>query len=337
MQLQSKYHPKLATPIDRIEFHYSLSKKPTSTSSNAVAVQFPVRLAFSATAHKVQGSNVKKPNPYVVDIRTVMEAAQGYVMLSRIQARSQLTILESVCPKKLYASPIALKELGIMNTLSMNRHHPWKLITSCNIKSLDCHFKDFLLTPMVHKTDLICLQETWITQLPTDTDFVIDGFQRTFNSVGHGKGIVTYYRSGFNLSKDVNCKQYQMSKITSGQYTVINIYRSSNASSDRFINDLQSLLDMSHKTFIVGDFNICFLSEFDHPVIKFIISKGFKQLVSNPTQMEGRLIDHVYYCHANQDMYKERFSVGQTSPYFSDHDILLVIEVTWIWLMAIPN
>ena len=69
--LQRKYYPRLATPIEKIEFNYSLSKKPTSSASNAVALQFPLRLSFAATAHKVQGATIKKRNKLVVDLRTV--------------------------------------------------------------------------------------------------------------------------------------------------------------------------------------------------------------------------------------------------------------------------
>ena len=68
-----------------------------------------------------------------------MEAAQGYVMLSRVQTLNQLYILEDVCAKKLYASTIAMNEVEIMKTLSLNKHVSWKLITSCNIRSLSCH------------------------------------------------------------------------------------------------------------------------------------------------------------------------------------------------------
>ena len=214
-----------------------------------------------------------------------------------------------------------------MNIKSKNSHHSWKWITSCNIKSLQCHFEDFILIPMVQKSDLICLQETWVTQLPNDVDFVIDGFQRIFNSAGHGKGIVTYYRDGFSLSKEVTHIQYQMTKLISEQYSIINIYRSNSASSTQFIDDLQTLLAISDEIFIVGDFNICFLSEFDHPLIQFILSKGFKQLVMRPTHMEGRLIDHIYHYHPTHGLYKDSFSVDQVSPYFSDHDILTVVQV----------
>ena len=75
LEIQQKFKGRLATPIERIEFQYSLSKK--STASNATAIQFPLRLSFAATAHKVQGFTVKKPNHLVIDLRTVREAAQA--------------------------------------------------------------------------------------------------------------------------------------------------------------------------------------------------------------------------------------------------------------------
>ena len=83
-QLQRQYSPLTVTPIEKIEFQYSLSKKPSKASSNASAIQFPLKLAFAATAHKIQGSTILKPSYLVIDLKSVKEAAQGYVMLSRV-------------------------------------------------------------------------------------------------------------------------------------------------------------------------------------------------------------------------------------------------------------
>ena len=83
----------------------------------------------------------------VIDLRTVKQAAQGYVMLSRVQALSQLIILESVCENKLYASQVAMNELERMKSISINNEQSDKIVVSCNIRSLSAHFEDLISTP----------------------------------------------------------------------------------------------------------------------------------------------------------------------------------------------
>ena len=80
VNLQKQFPDKNVLPIEMIEFQYSLSKKSNTGIATATAVQFPLRLAFASTAHKVQGMTVKKPNLLVVDLRSVREAAQAYVI-----------------------------------------------------------------------------------------------------------------------------------------------------------------------------------------------------------------------------------------------------------------
>ena len=108
IEIQKKFPDKNVVGIERLEFSYSLSKKANGSSS-AVAFQFPLRLAFASTAHKVQGLTVKKPTPLIVDLRSVRESAQAYVILSRVQSKEQLYILESLCPEKITSSSLAIE------------------------------------------------------------------------------------------------------------------------------------------------------------------------------------------------------------------------------------
>ena len=327
VQLQKLYHPRLATPIDKIEFHYSLSRKPTSTSSNAVALQYPLRLAFAATAHKIQGSTIKKPLYLVIDLRTVIEAAQAYVMLSRVQTLSQLFILEDVSAKKIYASSIALEELNKMDVMAINNRRSRKFVTSCNIKSLNCHYRDFLTTPSISTTDVICLQETWTTS--NSQEFDIPGFDKHYNNGGRGKGIATFYRKKYQFIADIKQTLYQITKVSSESTDVLNVYQSAGASISSMINDISDMIDPSKETVVVGDFNLCFFSERKNPLIHFFEKKGFSQLVDCPTHVDGRLLDHVYHYSPDRTL-EASLIVEQQSVYYTDHDILWISHVLYI-------
>ena len=150
----------------------------------------------------MQGSTIKKPNFLVVDLRTVREAAQAYVMLSRIQALSQLIILVSVSPHKIYSSAQAVNELERLNCLASESKQLKRGIISCNIRSLKKHFNDIKVSSKLEVADAICLQETWLDQ-DNVSSFDIKGMEKHLNSVGAGKGIATYFNENYRFVKDV--------------------------------------------------------------------------------------------------------------------------------------
>ena len=126
-------------------------------------------------------------------------------------------------------------------------------------------------------------------------------------------------------SLNVKSDKYQMTKIVAEAQDVINIYRSDGASSDEFLKDLVKIFDSTKVTYLLGDFNLCFKKENNHPIMKKISHLGFKQKVEHATHIGGHLIDHIYIFspHNHEILVK----ILQQSPYFSDHDILSVIEV----------
>ena len=252
-------------------------------------------------------------------------------MLSRIQALSQLVILEAVCPNKLYASELALQETDRMECVAINNKHFNVSVISCNIRSISANFKGFISTPNIRKAQALCLQETWLDDDFSD-HFEIEGFVREINSVGRGKGIITFYKPSYTCSINVKSDKYQMTKIVSESQDIINIYRSVGASSDEFMMDLEKIFDPKKVTYLLGDFNLCFKAEINHPILKRISCLGFEQKVKHATHIGGRLIDHIYiFSPCNHDMLVK---VQQQSPYFSDHDILSVIEVSNFNIMA---
>ena len=58
----------------------------------------------------MQGATVPKPNSLIVDLRHVMEPAQAYVILSRVEEVNQLFIIEEIPKAKIIPSPLAIEE-----------------------------------------------------------------------------------------------------------------------------------------------------------------------------------------------------------------------------------
>ena len=126
IDIQNRYPNENVVRIEKLEFCYSISKNGKTGSAKAVTYQFPLRLAFASTAHKVQGLTVRKPNCLIVDLRSVRESAQAYVILSRVQSLQQLYIIDSLCPEKITACSKALAELERMMDIAINQNVSFK-------------------------------------------------------------------------------------------------------------------------------------------------------------------------------------------------------------------
>ena len=103
-----------------------------------------------------------------------------------------------------------------------------------------------------------------------------------------------------------------MTKFSSKDCDIINVYRSEGADASSFMNHLKSLVQNSNACYIVGDFNINFI-EINHAISKWLHLQGFEQLVLSPTHENGSLLDHAYIkCELNHQVLLHW-------PYYSDH------------------
>ena len=84
------------------------------------------------------------------------------------------------------------------------------------------------------------------------------------------------------ISKTISISQkkfnYQMSKVSSEGMDVINVSRSENAPCS-FVNDLDSLICTERTTYIIGDFNICYNTQKQSKVIKYLEKNGFRYVL----------------------------------------------------------
>ena len=332
--LLKNYPDKRPTPITRQEFAYSLSRK-SSTSSQAKVIQFPLRLAFAATAHKFQGQTVQKPKSLVVDLRTVREPAQAYVMLSRVQEITQLFILERLPIEKLKPSEIALAEVDRLNSVSLNNNLPgWYSksdqtikIVFLNTRSLPKHHQDITNTWPLCSSDMLCLSETWLPSIYKDNGtYDISGFnQPHFVSHGRGKGLATYATLDFQASEHINLANCQISVIENAEVKVITVYRSSSASVHVTLSKILSLHDETKIVVIVGDFNVDSMKDPHNALSVGLKNYGFSNLSRAATHIQGGCIDHCYIklpgnpCGAHLSA-----ELVLMSLYWTDHDALIL-------------
>ena len=316
--------------IERVTINYSIRKKGGAVGSTATLAQFPVKLAYAITAHKIQGQTIPKPLKVAFDIDSIFEEAQGYVMLSRVQELNQVYILNRFNPKKLYPSQKALRELERMNKVSINKNpSPWNKATNNALKivSLNCaglkaHFQDIQTDERLQKAQIMHFLETSLSEEDDEDAFTLDGYDQRFITKGNGKGIATYYyRDKFCPIDEIKTDKFQIAKFNHIMVDIINVYRSQSGNSLELLEQLKKLIQAGRPTIITGDFNICFMENFSNRMIQGLLSLGFDQLVHEPTHIRGRHIDHVYFWDPTD---KLKPIIDRYSPYYSDHDGILI-------------
>ena len=210
--LQRLYPGENVTPISKFESIYNLdSKFSPSPTSTARALQFPLKLAFAVTAHKVQGQTIKKPMKVVVDLKKANKEAQVYVMLSRAQSLDQLIILDELYDKNWRVSQEALQEVKRLEEICENKHLTPDTtatnISNLNIRSLNAHYENLKREPFLEEMDLLCLQETWIGHGNETSKYQMESFDQHLTSPNNtnssGQGVAVYYKSQFELETDV--------------------------------------------------------------------------------------------------------------------------------------
>ena len=334
-QVVAKYHGLNATPIEKMEITFSQSKK--NDGAQGTAVNFPLKLCYAITAHKIQGLTVKKPTCIVLHLHGYLRPAMGYVMLSRIQCLDQLIIVRPPSTKpelqmeRIKPWDTALTELNRLQTVDITSQARkcTMSVASLNICSLQKHFSDLEAFHSLMLNDVICLQETWLEEGNDDRQqkLSINNKSALFASGGRGKGVVTYFTDQYQpLCKKV--KQYfQMAAVKSERLVVVNIYRSKEANNEDFISSLMEILNQSvqqEATLILGDFNFCERKDSSHPIRRKLLGQGFKSLLDPPfaSHMDGNCLDQAYLRQVENSSQSMCAHVGTCS--FSDHDPVIV-------------
>ena len=227
-----------------------------------------------------------------------------------------------------------MNELERLRSISINENPlPWdrdRLTMKTNIKiaSLNCnglksHFKDISVDNKLLKADIIHLIETSLGKNDYQ-QWNIPGYSSHFINVGNGKGIVTYFKSTiFRNEEDISTESMQLTKFSSTEIDVVNVYRSNTGNSVELLNNILTMVENPVKaSLITGDFNICMLNHSKNRMSKGLEMLGFSQLIQQATHIKGGHIDHAYWRDREQAWTWP--VVELYSPYYSDHDALII-------------
>ena len=316
------------TPIEIYHYSYTLGDLRKNHEAKASFYQFPLKLAWSLTAHKCQGQSIVKPTPVKTDLNECFQPAMGYVILSRVESQSQMHMKE-FNHKKVYCSSLAKTEVRKLEKRALAlKETEWssnKLgsvkISTINANSLHQHYKDMMKDGFITQSDIICIQETWLTENIKDES---DMFHHYYiNKKNEGIALLT-------KMLPVAVKTYESDlcsiiKATYDDFVILNVYRFSSTSKiDQFTLELIDFIDVAKTVLIVGDFNMNIMkisNSFTKVLEEDFEGVGFKQLVARPTHQEGGLIDHIYFLSTkNSCKFYESYPV-----FWSDHNCQTVI------------
>ena len=173
------------------------------------------------------------------------------------------------------------------------------------------------------KSDVICLQETWLESDIIRDDLKIENYDLHLNGYGKGKGIAIYYKKGLLKHKvDIKEENMQLTQFSSSALDIVVLYRSQNGDIKDLKQHLEAMNSREKPLLVIGDFNFCFKEKSSNAVNKYLQQNYFSQLIEDPTHIAGNLIDQA---HVRDVIRVHTYSTELHSKYYSDHKALTVL------------
>ncbi|CAJ1060221.1 uncharacterized protein LOC121898666 isoform X1 [Xyrichtys novacula] len=307
------------------------------TKKGGMRRQFPLRLAWACTVHKVQGLTV---DTAIVSMKKVFSAGQAYVALSRVRTLMGL-IIQDFNPKKIYCRPEIAQATSRMASFLepitwQGRVEDTLTVFLMNVQGLRRHVSDLAQHTQHLQPECIAVTETWLHPGCSSETLKIanyslhscpralayDGQTAPFASLqAKEHGGVAMYCDGimqFAIIKvpcfNVECLVYHC--INLNIFLTV-IYRPPTYPMTLFkqniIKLLQWLEQIGKNIIVMGDFNDDILKA--SSICKFFQDRGYDQVITQPTTERGTLIDHVY---VRGGIFHTQAEVMPS--YFSDHE-----------------
>ena len=195
--IADKYKEDNGTPIFRQKVRYHLTGAGKKVHAvTGTCFQFPLKLAFAITGHKMQGQTIKTGSKLVVNWSNILPSGLAYVMCSRTESIDDLYIAGQFNPKKIQANPKALTEAKRLDEISLaNRPETISPLNQLlgfgfvNIRSLNANFEFLEDDELMKELDVIFVTETWMDSKSKRT-YKLDGYNSAFanGKTARGKG-----------------------------------------------------------------------------------------------------------------------------------------------------
>ncbi len=321
-----------ATPIE--------PEEDKVTSSGGVRRQFPIRLAWACTVHKVQGLTVDKA---VVSMKKIFAPGQAYVALSRVTSLDGL-IIQDFKEKAIFAKDNIKEALQTMPpfiaSCETTETSKFKIMLH-NVEGLIPHISDIRQDKRYYEADMICVTETWLKPNYVENAVSLDGYffhdksrsaaYDTSHNVfaklkeeNHG-GVGIYHKEKVKVALlDLPCINIEclMCRIEHLNATLAVLYRPPSYNMSLFRENLINLINNMNRLpggkIIVGDFNENIFNKSSlHDVMQHF---DFTQIVEKATTENGTLIDHVYA----KDVDLNEIQIDIMPTYFSCHECIVL-------------
>ena len=326
--IADKYKEHNGTPIFRQKVRYHLTgagNKPHAVIGTCF--QFPIKLAFAITGHKMQGQTIKRGSKLVVNWSNRLPSGLAYVMCSRTESIDDLFIAGQFDPKKIMANSKALEEAKRLDEISLaNRPrvipHSNILLSFgfVNIRSVNANFEFLEDDEVMKEHDIIFVTETWM-DAKSDKTYNINGYHSAFanGKTGRGKGVGVFFKKDASIEV---CEEelYQFIKLKNESVTIFCLYISKGCQFSQIVQSLKDFgfYNQEENTCLIGDLNFDVSKTND--LSRYLSRMEFKQLVCRATQLDGHILDHVYVPEAKSNLVE----IKHHYVYYSDHDGILV-------------
>ena len=301
-------------------------KAMRSANSHGASVkitQFPLRLAAASTGHKLQGTSIKSNlvvHGYVNKKKNKTAAVPKclyYVMLSRVTKIDNIFLDDNFDIDHIQCSTSALEEVERLNAKSLTKDIEIYDVFFINVRSFSKHKEDLFQDLYAKRAKYVCLAETWIDDsMPspfTTNDRIVH-----HSSFGKGRGTCILSTSSEDQSQCVSTEKFQLvtAQVMNIQLTVA--YLSKGVDWQEVTKAIDLILDKSMPQMLLGDFNFDVKEE--NYLTSYLDQLGMVQIVTEPTQKEGRTLDHLY---VTEELY-ERVKCKVQFKHFTDHAALQI-------------